>query len=121
MPSMFTKYWGDVSNPVPSTSRFEGDRRLMSPKSPPMTVGSPKRIWRTLGPCRLRWGVSRGHFDGERMGTPFQLLKSQLNAWERRSQLLIVKVSEERMRTVLKRDNEPSADQNGVHSTVTTP
>jgi len=33
----------------------------------------------------------------------------------------IVKVSEERMRTVMKRDKETSADQNGLHFTFTTP
>jgi len=27
----------------------------------------------------------RGHFEGERVGTPFPLLKSCRNAWERRS------------------------------------
>jgi len=34
--------------------------------------------------CRLH-GDARGHFEAERVETPFPLLKSCRNAWERRS------------------------------------
>ena len=37
------------------------------------------------GGYKKSWGLNQGSFRGERVGTPFPLLKSCRNAWERRS------------------------------------